>query len=189
MLGCLRTANFSIVSMTESGSLRAADRISSGSGGVRRRRCRVLPHNYPVYAYSFGPLDTPKSGARRASSSAQSQCRCRSRERILHDAGQLAARHGLTGLTVEEVAHDAGVSRLTVYHHFDSPGRLLEALAWSVLERADIGRVRQARMHPDPSKALREFVAANAPFLATLGAQGRAVLATGLADPDVRAVI
>jgi hypothetical protein len=58
-----------------------------------------------------------------------------------------------------------------------------------VLKRADIGRVRQARMHPDPSKALREFVAANAHFLATLGAQGRAVLATGLVDPDVRAVI
>lgn len=58
-----------------------------------------------------------------------------------------------------------------------------------MLERADIGRVRQARMHPNPSKALREVVAANAHFLATLGAQGRAVLATGLVDPDVRAVI
>jgi hypothetical protein len=103
MRGCLGTANFLIVSVTESGALRAADRTSSGSGAVRWRRCRVLPHNYPVYAYSFGPLDTPKSGARRASSSAQSQCRCRSRERILHDTGQLAARHGLTGLTVEEV--------------------------------------------------------------------------------------
>jgi hypothetical protein len=42
---------------------------------------------------------------------------------------------------------------------------------------------------PRASKALREFVAANAHFLVTLGAQGRAVLATGLVDPDARAVI
>lgn len=111
------------------------------------------------------------------------------RERILQAAGQLVARHGLTGLTIEEVARDAGVSRLTVYNHFDSRAGLLEALAWSVLERAEIGRVRQARMHPDPGRALRGFVAENAHFLAVLGAQGRAVLAAGLVDPDVRTVI
>jgi AcrR family transcriptional regulator len=108
-----------------------------------------------------------------------------SRERNLHDAGQLAARHGLTGLTVEEVAHDAGVSRLTVYHHFDSPGRLLEALGWSVLERADIGRVRQARMHPDPSKALREFVAPPRRSARAAPGSARTWLWHGAADEEV----
>ena len=161
--------------------------MSSGSGGVGRRRCRVLPHNYPVYAYSLGPLDTPKSGARRASSSAQSQCRCRSRERILHDAGQLAAArphrpHGRGG----------GPRRRRVtpdrLPHFDSPGRLLEALAWSVLERPTSGRVRQARMHPTPA---RRYTSSSPPTPTSWHPRRPRQGGAGhrLGRPDVRAII
>lgn len=94
-----------------------------------------------------------------------------------------------TGITIQDVADRAGVARLTIYNQFHSRAGLLEALARSLFERADIGRVRQARLAPDVSLALRGFVAENARFLATLGMQGSAVQAAALADPDVRAVI
>ena len=64
MQGCLRTANFSIVSMTESGSLRVADRISSASGGVGRRRSHVLPPQPShVPSCTFGRSTRPGSVA------------------------------------------------------------------------------------------------------------------------------
>ncbi|MBA2526628.1 MAG: helix-turn-helix transcriptional regulator, partial [Pyrinomonadaceae bacterium] len=93
------------------------------------------------------------------------------------------------GLTVEDVAARAGVSRLTVYNHFESKAGLLEALAWSLFERADISLVRHARKDPDVTVALRGFVAANAQFLSSFGAQGRAILSAASLDPELRAVV
>lgn len=111
------------------------------------------------------------------------------RERILDAAKRLAASAGFARLTVEEVAAKADVSRLTVYNHFTSKAGLLEAVAWSLFERADIDLVRRARMDPDVKVALRGFVAANAQFFASFGPQGRAVLAAAAHDPDLRAVV
>lgn len=81
------------------------------------------------------------------------------------------------------------MSRLTVYNHFESKTGLLEALAWSIFAKADIDRVREARMDPDVDAALRGFVVENAVFLAAIGSSGRVVLAAALGDPDLRAVV
>ncbi len=120
---------------------------------------------------------------------ARAQAAQSTRTRILDVASRLAADHGFAGLTVEDVAAEAGVSRLTVYNHFTSRSGLLEAVAWSLFERADIALVRQARLAADEGDALRGFVSANVTFLAGFGPQGRAVLAAASHDPALRAVV
>ena len=111
------------------------------------------------------------------------------REAILAAARALAASQGFAGLTVDAVAAEAGVSRLTVYNHFESKTGLLEALAWTVFAAADIARIRDARLHPDLDLAIAGFITENARFFATIGAQGRTVLAAALGDPELAAVI
>lgn len=111
------------------------------------------------------------------------------RDAILAAAKTLAAAHGLASLTVEAVADEAGVSRLTVYNHFESKAGLLEALAWALFAAADIARIRDARLHPDLDVALPSFLAENAQFFATIGSSGRSVLTAALGDPDLAAVI
>lgn len=111
------------------------------------------------------------------------------RDGILHAARRLAAETGFAALTVDGVAQEAGVSRLTVYNHFVSKSGLLEALAWSIFASADIEKVREARHHPEVRVALRSFVSENVAFLATIGDHGRTVLAAAMVDPDLAEVI
>lgn len=111
------------------------------------------------------------------------------RDAILVAAKRVAAAHGLASLTVDAVAEEAGVSRLTVYNHFESKAGLLEALAWRLFASADITRIRDARLHPDIEVALKSFLAENAHFFGTVGRQGRAVLTAALGDPDLAKVV
>lgn len=55
------------------------------------------------------------------------------RERILQAAGALFADRGLDDVTVDDVADLAGVSRATVFNHFDNKRGLVEALSAQVL--------------------------------------------------------
>lgn len=55
------------------------------------------------------------------------------RERVLQAAGTLFADRGLDDVTVDDVAGLAGVSRATVFNHFDSKRGLVEALSAEVL--------------------------------------------------------
>lgn len=111
------------------------------------------------------------------------------RDAILAAAKTVAATNGIASLTVEAVAAEAGVSRLTVYNHFESKAGLLEALAWTLFASAGIGRIRDARLHRDLDVAVTGFITENAQFFATIGSQGRTVLAAALGDPDLAAVI
>ncbi len=111
------------------------------------------------------------------------------RDAILQAARTLTGDVGFASLTVDAIAREAGVSRLTVYNHFVSKSGLLEALAWSIFASADIERIRAARQHPDVGIALRSFLTENAHFLATIGDHGRTVLAAALGDPDLAEVI
>lgn len=111
------------------------------------------------------------------------------RDAVLAAAKTVASANGFANLTIEAVATEAGVSRLTVYNHFQSKAGLLEALAWTLFASADIGRIRDARLHPDLDVAVASFITENARFFATIGSQGRTVLAAALGDPDLAAVI
>src|SRR5262245_16817829 len=55
------------------------------------------------------------------------------RDRILDAASTLFAEHGVDEVTVAEVADHAGVSRATVFNHFNSKHALVEGITERVL--------------------------------------------------------
>lgn len=111
------------------------------------------------------------------------------RERILGVATELAMDRGFGGFTVEDVARGAGVTRLTVYNHFESKQGLNEAIAWSMGEARDIAKVREARLHPDVGEALRGFLAQNARFLSTARGILRAVISAAVNDVEMHSAL
>jgi AcrR family transcriptional regulator len=113
----------------------------------------------------------------------------RTRETILEATADLLHEVGLRGVTIDAVARNAGVSRVTVYDHFEHKAGLLEALAWWTFAQHDIDRVRRARLQDDVRAALFGFVQENARFFDTVGPRGRSILKTASSDPDAAAVL
>ncbi|OZM72162.1 TetR family transcriptional regulator [Amycolatopsis antarctica] len=78
---------------------------------------------------------------------------------------RLAGSKGLVGLTVDEIAAEAGVAKGTVYYNFESKDGLIDGLL-----RYGIGmlarRLRSAGDDPDPSRALESIVDAMLEFIA-----------------------
>src|SRR5947209_18395237 len=82
------------------------------------------------------------------------------RARIVAAARELlGARSGFAGFTIDAVARQAGVARMTVYYQFGSKVGLLEALCDSLAARGGIEQLMTAFCQPDSLDALREFVA------------------------------
>ena len=111
------------------------------------------------------------------------------REKILQAAADLVAEHGSRGMTIKAVAHEAAVSRVTVYDHFQNRAGLLEALTWRTYAQHDIDRIRRARLQENVRCALIDFVKENARFFHSFGRQGTAILKTASSDPDAALVI
>src|SRR5262245_9178086 len=80
------------------------------------------------------------------------------RERIVTAAREILAAPGVSGFTMEAVARQAGVSRMTVYYQFASKAWLLEALCDSMAARGGIEQLRGAFMQPEPLDALQMFI-------------------------------
>ena len=113
----------------------------------------------------------------------------RTRETILDAAADLLSATGFRGVTIEAVARNAGVSRVTVYDHFQHKAGLLEALAWWTFAQLNIDRVRRARLQENVRAALVDFVQENARLLDDAEPRGRAILKTASSDPDAAAVL
>jgi AcrR family transcriptional regulator len=80
------------------------------------------------------------------------------RDRILESAFSAVATHGLSRLTVDDVARLAGLSRQTVYRYFDSKDALIQALVYRE-EEAFIEGVRAAHARHDRLEdAMREAI-------------------------------
>lgn len=93
-------------------------------------------------------------GRRRASSAA-------TRARILAAArALLVAGDGFGGFTVDAVARQAGVARMTVYYQFESKRGLLEALCDSLALEGGMERLPEAFREPRPDAALAELIGA-----------------------------
>lgn len=89
----------------------------------------------------------------------------KSRQRILNTSIRLFAKHGLTGVSVDEIVDSAGVNKRMVYHYFGSKEALyLAALAeeYSKLEALEI-----KTLHPDDpiDKVVSDIVSAYFSFL------------------------
>src|SRR5690348_8744600 len=82
------------------------------------------------------------------------------RARIVAAArAMLAAPGGIGAFTVDAVAKEAGVARMTVYYQFGSKTGLIEAVFDSLaIVRTGVPRLIAALALPEPADTLAEFV-------------------------------
>src|SRR5260370_4338876 len=87
------------------------------------------------------------------------------RSRIVAAARELRAdASGPAGLTVEAVARQASVARMTVYYQFHSKRGLLEALFDDLANRGLMPHLQPIFHEPDPKRALDGLIAAFGAF-------------------------
>src|SRR5882724_8192331 len=83
----------------------------------------------------------------------------KTRARIVSAAAKhLRSAKGIKGLSLESVAKEAGVTRLTVYKQFGSRRGLLEAVFDDVARRGGLHRIPDAMAEPDPRVAVKRLV-------------------------------
>jgi AcrR family transcriptional regulator len=89
------------------------------------------------------------------------------RVRVLAAARELLdAPDAAPALTMDAVAKQAGVARMTVYYQFESKPKLLEALFDDLAQRSLVPALAESFKLADPREALRGFVGAFAGFWA-----------------------
>ncbi|MGC7102036.1 TetR/AcrR family transcriptional regulator [Amycolatopsis lurida] len=87
------------------------------------------------------------------------------RRRLFEATLKLATDRGLVGLTVDEIAAEAGVAKGTVYYNFGSKDGLIDALLrYGVGQLAD--RLREGAAPADPVEALESQVDGALRFIA-----------------------
>src|SRR4051812_48225244 len=81
------------------------------------------------------------------------------RARIIEATRELLmAPDGLNGFSIEAVARQADVARMTVYYQFGSKTGLLEALCDSLGSQGGMEQLRTAFMKAAPLEALAEYI-------------------------------
>ncbi|MGH2588994.1 MAG: TetR/AcrR family transcriptional regulator [Dehalococcoidia bacterium] len=112
------------------------------------------------------------------------------RARIIAAARDLlAADAGIAGFSVDAVARQAGVSRMTVYYQFDSKRGLLEALFDDLAARGGMQRMADVYQEPEPLVALAELIAVFGGFWATDRVIMRRVRSLAALDPDLEKAV
>jgi AcrR family transcriptional regulator len=109
------------------------------------------------------------------------------RARVLRATRDLLADPaGLAGFSIDAVARQAGVARMTVYYQFDSKLGLLEAVYDDLAVRGQIGeRLAHAFQRPDPQDALGAFIAAFGHFWSADRLVTRRLRSLAALDPDI----
>ena len=79
------------------------------------------------------------------------------RERVLNAAVDMVGEHGLSALSMDELADRAGVSRATVYRLFPGKGALLAAIIESYSPLEPVIRLLSARSHEPPAVIMPEI--------------------------------
>ena len=110
------------------------------------------------------------------------------RDRIIAAARELLSNpRGISAFTIEAVAEQANVARMTVYYQFESKRGLLEALFEDVTRRGDLARLKDAFREHDPHDALQEFVFRLVYFWSSDRLIIRRLRSLGNLDPEIEA--
>jgi len=108
------------------------------------------------------------------------------RARIMRAARELLSDPaGISAFTIEAVAKQARVARMTVYYQFQSKRGLLEALFDDVARGGEMARLKDAFREPDPRKALDEFIARFVFFWSSDRLIIRRLRSLGALDPEI----
>jgi AcrR family transcriptional regulator len=112
------------------------------------------------------------------------------RQRILTAARNLLATpRGLSAFTIDAVAKQAGVARMTVYHQFGSKSGLLEALCDTLATRGGIQQMGKVYREADPLAAMDQFFAVFAGFWDSDRLVIRRLNSLGALDPVLESVL
>lgn len=111
------------------------------------------------------------------------------RQQILTAARTLFTQEGFHRVSVAAIAEQAGVTRATVYNHFDSKTGLLLALMEELEQRAGIDRLADAMNRPEPVEALREYLRDHCRFWAADVLVFRNVFNVSAFDPELHEAI
>jgi AcrR family transcriptional regulator len=109
--------------------------------------------------------------------------------RIIKAARELLESGGMPAFSIEAVAKGAGVSRMTIYHKFESRAGLLEALLDDFASRSPLERIPEIFKHADPLDSLDAFVATFGDFWQSRGTAGHRLMGAANADPELATVL
>src|SRR5713101_2790588 len=112
------------------------------------------------------------------------------RARIINAARELLAESsGFSGFSIDAVARQADVARMTVYHQFGSKIGLLEALSDSLAAHGGLEHLADAFRRPEPLDALDEYITVFGRFWSADRLVMRRLRALAALDPDFEHVI
>ncbi len=112
------------------------------------------------------------------------------RARIINAARELLAESsGFSGFSIDAVARQADVARMTVYHQFGSKIGLLEALSDSLAAHGGMEHLANAFRRPEPLDALDEYITVFGRFWSADRLVMRRLRALAALDPDFEHVI
>jgi len=112
------------------------------------------------------------------------------RARILAAARELLLTSDtFTGFSIDAVARQADVARMTVYHQFGSKIGLLEALSDSLAAHGGMEQLANAFRQNDPLEALDEYIRVFSRFWQSDRLVTRRLRALSTLDPDFEQVV
>ncbi len=112
------------------------------------------------------------------------------RTRIISAASELLiASNGFSGFSIEAVARQADVARMTVYHQFGSKIGLLEALFDSLATSGGMQQLASAFQKPEPLDALAEYIMVFSRFWDSDRLVTRRIRGLAALDPDFEQVV
>ena len=112
------------------------------------------------------------------------------RARIINAARELLmSSDGYSHFSIDAVARQADVARMTVYHQFGSKSRLLEALCDSLAASGGMEQVASAFRQPEPLDALDQYIQIFGRFWNVDRLVMRRLRALAALDPDFEHVI
>jgi AcrR family transcriptional regulator len=107
------------------------------------------------------------------------------RVRILEAAREILAHESEEPLSMDQIAHRADVSRLTIYYQFKSRPGLLEALYDHLATRGNMRRIAEVFHEPDPYLALDKLVSVFIGFWSSDRVVIRRLRAMATLDPEI----
>jgi AcrR family transcriptional regulator len=81
------------------------------------------------------------------------------RQAVIDAVASLSEEHGITGLTMSQIANEAGISRATLYKYFAAPEEVVLAWHAATVER-HVALLRAALDESEPGQQLRTVLAA-----------------------------
>lgn len=81
----------------------------------------------------------------------------RKRQAVIEAAAALFLSRGYQGVSMDELAARAGVSKQTVYSYFDSKESLFTAMVWTLTDAAS-DSVHTGRPSPGPDESIEEYL-------------------------------